>query len=203
MAGASCGPAADAVMEIGNDSTNCDSSPIAITSIDIDYERLGYAAMKILDEMMRRPVAPKPRPVLHMAPGEICERESTAVYPIDPPWLGKVMLLLDSRPDYAFQAAELAEAGGVSQSTLNTTFRDRLGMSVGSYMTSVRMREARRLLDEGSLSVKEIAARTGFASQSYFGKAFRTFYGKSPGAYASRRTASLKSATRRPAAPSR
>ena len=42
------------------------------------------------------------------------------------------------------------------------------------------MREAKRLMMEDRLSVKEVAARTGFSSQAYFSAAYRTFYGHPP-----------------------
>ena len=45
---------------------------------------------------------------------------------------------------------------------------------------SVRMREAKRLMMEDRLSIKEVAARTGFSSQAYFCYAYRAFYGHPP-----------------------
>ena len=45
---------------------------------------------------------------------------------------------------------------------------------------SVRTREAKRLMMEDRLSVKEVAVRTGFSSQAYFCYAYRAFYGHPP-----------------------
>ena len=42
------------------------------------------------------------------------------------------------------------------------------------------MREAKRLMTEDRLSIKEVAARTGFSSQAYFSAAYRAFYGHPP-----------------------
>ena len=39
---------------------------------------------------------------------------------------------------------------------------------------------ARRLLGEEGLSVKEVAARTGFATPNYFCQTYRAFYGHPP-----------------------
>ena len=77
-------------------------------------------------------------------------------------------------------ATALAKAVGVSSSTLRAAFRKVLGTSLGKYALSVRMREAKRLMTEDRLSVKEIAARTGFSSQAYFSAAYRAFYGHTP-----------------------
>ena len=37
-----------------------------------------------------------------------------------------------------------------------------------------------RYIDEGRLSMKEIAARTGFANQSYFTNVYKKYYGHPP-----------------------
>jgi len=42
------------------------------------------------------------------------------------------------------------------------------------------MREAKRLLDENQLNVKEVALRTGFSSPQYFSHAYHDFYGRAP-----------------------
>jgi AraC-like DNA-binding protein len=44
----------------------------------------------------------------------------------------------------------------------------------------MKMKEAARLLSEGRLSVKEVAARTGFNSPQYFCRSFRAYFGRSP-----------------------
>ena len=54
------------------------------------------------------------------------------------------------------------------------------GTTAGKYITSVKMREAKRLLDENQLNVKEVALRTGFSSPQYFSHAYHDFYGHSP-----------------------
>ena len=42
------------------------------------------------------------------------------------------------------------------------------------------MQESARLLSRGNLSVKEVAARTGFNSPQYFCRAYRSYYGHTP-----------------------
>ena len=169
-----------AIMGRLNDATLCMSVPVTITSIDTNIRGQGYAAMRIMAEILKHPVAPKRRPIFRVKPGDIIERESTAVYPIEPKYLADILPMLDANPDRAFSTAELAAAANVSQTTLQTAFRKNFGMSAGKYMLSVRMREAKRLLAAGALNMKEIAMRTGFANQSYFCQSYRAFYGHPP-----------------------
>ena len=171
-----------AIMGRTNDITTCVCASVPISSIDENLEGQGYAAMRILADAIEHPVAPKLRPVFRVPPLGIVERESTAVYPFDPPFLAKALLLLDENMERAVSATELAKEVGVSSTTLRTAFRKVLGTSLGKYALSVRMREAKRLMMEERLSVKEIATKMGFSSQAYFSAAYRAFYGHPPSA---------------------
>lgn len=106
--------------------------------------------------------------------------KTPAVFPLDPPWLANVLLKLDENLNRDFTTPELAEMAGVSQSTLQTAFNKAFGMSAGKYMTSIRMREAKRLISTGQLSAKEIAVRMNFSSLNYFCYAYQKFYGHPP-----------------------
>lgn len=169
-----------AIMGRTNDITTCVCAPVPIASVNSDLEGQGYAAMRILANAIDNPVAPKLRPVFRIPPLEIVERESTAVYPVDPPFLAKALLLLDETMEQPLSATSLAKAVGVSSTTLRAAFRKVLGTSLGKYALSVRMHEAKRLMTEERFSVKEVAARTGFSSQAYFCYAYRAFYGHPP-----------------------
>ena len=169
-----------AIMGRNNDITTCVCAPVPITSINSNLEGQGFAAMRLLADAIEHPVAPKLRPVFRIPPLKIVERESTAVYPVDPPFLAKALLLLDENMERPVSATAIAKAVGVSSSTLRAAFRKVLGTSLGKYALSVRMREAKRLIMEERFSIKEVAARTGFSSQAYFCYAYRAFYGHPP-----------------------
>ena len=169
-----------AIMGRFNDTEVCTSAQIPITSIDVDVQGLGYAAMRILDRTMRFPAKPKRRRTFLIPPIGIVERESTAVYPVDSPYIKRALVALEGNLDKPISSSKLAEAAGVSPSTLNAAFRKAFGTSVGKYALSVKMSEAKRLAATGRFSVKEIASKTGFSSQAHFSNAYRAFYGRPP-----------------------
>ena len=169
-----------AIMGRNNDITTCVCAPVPITSINSNLEGQGFAAMRLLADAIEHPVAPKLRPVFRVPPLGIVERESTAVYPVDPPFLAKALLLLDETMEQPLSATAIAKTVGVSSTTLRAAFRKVLGTSLGKYALSVRMHEAKRLMMEERFSVKEVADRTGFSSQAYFCYAYRAFYGHPP-----------------------
>ena len=51
------------------------------------------------------------------------------------------------------------------------------------YLTENRMKYAVKLLENTSLSIKEVAQKSGYDDQLYFSNIFRIHYGRSPRAY--------------------
>lgn len=76
--------------------------------------------------------------------------------------------------------ADLACAAGLSSSHFSRVFRRWTGFPPGEYVLRRRVEEARKLLGNVRLSIKEVAARSGFADPYYFSKVFRRIDGLPP-----------------------
>ena len=77
--------------------------------------------------------------------------------------------------------AELASLVGLSESGLSHKFKDHYSMSVIAYLIEARLRYARELLiSSPSLPTKELAYRSGFEDVSYFCRAYKRRFGKTP-----------------------
>ncbi len=85
--------------------------------------------------------------------------------------------------DCAIRLEELAEWLGVSAESLNLSFRRVVGDSPVHYHQALRHREARRLLSNADVSIKEISWRLGFKDQYAFSRSFRSHTGQSPRDY--------------------
>jgi AraC-like DNA-binding protein len=79
-------------------------------------------------------------------------------------------------------AAELAKHADLAPSTFAALFKKHTGYSVGAFVNYQRLLEARRLLVQGRLSVKEVSAAVGFHDPLYFSRCFARHYGHSPSA---------------------
>lgn len=75
---------------------------------------------------------------------------------------------------------QIAEAAGVSQNHLNRLFRRELGRTVLGHFRHRKMEVTRFLLENTSLSVKEIADRVGYRDLQRFNKVVREILGSSP-----------------------
>lgn len=77
-------------------------------------------------------------------------------------------------------AREMAADYGTSETSLKNYFREVYGENLSSYRARLRMKKAAELLQNTSLCVSEIAAQTGYSSQSKFAAAFKKYYGAAP-----------------------
>ena len=74
----------------------------------------------------------------------------------------------------------LAQYAGLNKYYLVHVFNREMGCSPINYLIERRIRESKRLLSTSSLSVRQISARLGFSSPSYFSQSFRRSTGYSP-----------------------
>ena len=84
--------------------------------------------------------------------------------------------------DRKLVAEELAQRLHIGRTTLMTAFKKHTGSTLNDYLAGVRLKQARRLLEEG-FGVQETAERCGFADSGALIRAFRRAYGITPGKY--------------------
>lgn len=77
----------------------------------------------------------------------------------------------------------VSEELGVSSFYLSKLFQKHTGMNFTEYLTQRRIAQAKRLLENGEMNIKEIAYAAGFNSQSYFSKIFKKYVGTAPSDY--------------------
>ena len=78
---------------------------------------------------------------------------------------------------------QVAAAVGLSREYFCRTFYARTGQHLTAYIQEVKIRCAKKMLEETDASLAEIAAFLSFSSQSYFQNVFRRVEGCSPGVY--------------------
>ena len=77
----------------------------------------------------------------------------------------------------------LAARAGVTKTYFSRLFHADTGVGFKSYLTSLRIEYAKRLLEEKELSVLDISYECGFNTPSQFVRAFRQYTGRSPSQY--------------------
>jgi signal transduction histidine kinase/DNA-binding LacI/PurR family transcriptional regulator/AraC-like DNA-binding protein/ActR/RegA family two-component response regulator len=95
----------------------------------------------------------------------------------------KVMAYLHENFAQPVSREQLAQYATVSERHLNRCFMQETGTTPLTYLNRYRIQQARKLLEEGLLSVTEVMGQVGFSENSYFTRLFRREVGVSPSAY--------------------
>ena len=80
-----------------------------------------------------------------------------------------------------FGVSELAREIGMSRSNLLRKIKNLTNLSASQFISQVRLKNAKELLQDKSYTVSEVSYKVGFNSTSYFIKCFRELYGYTPG----------------------
>ena len=95
----------------------------------------------------------------------------------------KVMAYIHEHFAQPISRKELAGYVGFSERHLNRCFLQETGMTPLTYLNRYRIQQARKLLEEGQLSITEIMGRVGFSESSHFTRLFCREVGVPPSAF--------------------
>ena len=96
------------------------------------------------------------------------------------PLLAEVFAVIDRRHAEPLSLRDVARQLGMTPGHLTTTVRRRTGRTVQEWIIERRMAEARSLLADTDLPVREVARRIGISDPGYFSRLFRRTHGTSP-----------------------
>ena len=97
-----------------------------------------------------------------------------------PPAVVRVIEVVLANPVRDWRARELAALSGVSYSRLREQFLATQRQTLHAFLQRTRLDQARQLLGDRRLSIKQVAERLHFSSEFYFSHFFRRATGMSP-----------------------
>ncbi len=78
---------------------------------------------------------------------------------------------------------DIAKRYRISSSHMSSTFKKITGLSISSYLSNIRIEEAKKLLVNSRLRINEVSRRVGIDDELYFSRIFRKATGLSPKQY--------------------
>lgn len=78
---------------------------------------------------------------------------------------------------------EIAKHLYINYAYLCSIFKRDTGVTINEYLTEFRINKAKKLFDDGNVTVLDVAGRVGYADANYFGKCFKKYYGLAPSKY--------------------
>ena len=95
------------------------------------------------------------------------------------PQIARALDLMETHLEDPLSIPDIAQRLNLSTRSLEQRFRSHLQQSPHNYYLQLRLNEAHRLAIDTSMTVGEVAATTGFASQASFARAFKQAHGLS------------------------
>ena len=80
----------------------------------------------------------------------------------------------------------LSEYMGLSENYFSTLFKKEMGVSLKTYVNTVRIEKAKQLLKETNLKIYEVAEQVGYNNSTYFSTLFKKVTGRSVSEYRNR-----------------
>ena len=97
--------------------------------------------------------------------------------------IAETIIYMSGHLDEPLRVSMLARMAGLSPAYFGELFKAQTGCSPQQYLHLLRIHRACQLLQDTSLSVKEIASRIGYQDQFHFSRQFKAFQRVSPSEY--------------------
>lgn len=112
-----------------------------------------------------------------------CEKQRTGAAQKNIEKLKSVIKYVELNYASPMSIAQMADLSGFSESHFMKFFKHTMGTSFTAYLNSYRLTIAARLLLQSDATILSVATDVGFDNLSYFNRAFKKQYGKTPSAY--------------------
>lgn len=94
--------------------------------------------------------------------------------------LGQAIGYVDINYARGIRLQDVARLFGIESTYFSKQFKKRTGRNFNDYITELRMKRARRLLELGNYTVAEVAELVGYQSQRHFSRLFKQHTGRYP-----------------------
>jgi len=170
-----------AIITGANEETICEHPRPTLTSVEIGYERIGYEAARLLDQLMdggRRPAEPILLPALSLV-----VRESTDFFAVDDELIARALAYIAAKSHLEIGPDDVAEAVNTHRRTLQRHFKKYLGRPIATEIRRVRIERAKRELSQSNNSLAQIARDVGFGKAMRMCEVFQRELGIAPSEY--------------------
>lgn len=164
-----------------NQETLCEQPRPTLTSIEIGYDRIGYAAADLLDRLMAGEAAPIGP--IRLPPHGLVVRESTDFFAVENPIVAAALAFISANSHRRIGPDDVAAAVGAETRTLQNYFRKTIQRPIATEIRRVRIERAKRELAQSDRTLDVIARDVGFGTIQRLYEVFRRELGVAPGEY--------------------
>jgi LacI family transcriptional regulator len=169
------------VLGVDNDELTCNLSDPPLSSINLDTEKGGYEAARLMDLMIQGKVK-KPQNIMVM-PTYIVTRQSTDITAAHDSDIAVALNYIHKNFENNINVSNVLIQVPISRRSLEKRFLHVTGTSVYQYIFKLRMQRFSQQLLESDRRISEIALDAGFTLTNNISRQFRQIYGCTPGEY--------------------
>jgi LacI family transcriptional regulator len=173
----------DEVSVVGMDNSlmAVDAMATPISSVDQNFNTLGYRGAELLGLLMRGKPSPS-KPVL-IPPAGLVARKSSDLLAINHTGLARCLRFIWEHYQKPVNMDDLARVAALSRAGLFKAFTQKIGRTPGEELQRVRMEKAKQLLSQRKIKLDEVAELSGYQNSNSFWIAFKKSTGVSPKQY--------------------
>lgn len=169
-----------AIAGLGNNKHDIDLLPIPLTSVDINNELRGYECARLLDLQMRKGRQGGKDLRAIVPPLGIEKRMSTNVLHVPDQVVADCLRFIREHATENIHVGDLLRQCRISQKMLELRFHKAIGRTPHREIMRAKLEAATRLITNTSLTVSQIADRTGYGDVRALCVAFKKATGKTP-----------------------
>ena len=170
-----------ALVAVGDDQVLCQMCKPPLSSVDMDVQRIGFGAARLLHRLMDGKPPPV-RPIL-APPRGVITRQSSDIVGIDDVEVACAMRFIRDHAHKPIGVNDLLNEVSISRRSLEQRFENSIGRSPKQEIMRIRIDRVKQLLAETDLPARTIALRSGFSGPDKLSIAFRRETGQTPTAY--------------------
>ena len=170
-----------AVVGVGNDECLCNLARPMLSSVDLDPQRIGYEAARMLDRLMAGQSLAESYALV--PPRQVVARASTDVLATADQGVVRAVRFIREHACRSIRVADVLKQACMSRASLEPRLKRTLGRTIHQEIQRVRIARVKELLLTTAAPLKQIASQAGFRYPEYMMRVFYQATGQTPGHY--------------------
>jgi LacI family transcriptional regulator len=154
----------------------------SLSSVDHDWQRIGYRAAQLLNGLMSSRRRPPTKPIL-IPPKGLTVRESSDAFVVADPRVAKALRFIADHAREAITVEDVARHVHTTARTLERRFKEFLHRPASHEINRLRLEYIKRRLEDPDTRLGTLAGECGFHSPSHFARFFHKMTGMRPKDY--------------------
>lgn len=166
------------ILGVGSRDSSKESWAQVVSVVQIDHQKLGFTAAKLMDEFVGKGEPPKS---VRLKPSGICHSQTTFRRVVGDSVVREALRRIQQEP--GISVLGLCEALDFSRPALDVRFRRATNMTVSRAIEIERFEQAKQLMAKNNYSLEAVASLAGFPNSRVMRRSFYRFCRMSPQHY--------------------